>query len=114
MMVFAAAAAAVFVLLLFLYERFSIAIAILVMPLLATCAVLKRCMRPLIRPERAGGEQDFQRHLAVFRAKCRHPTNIDPDGRPGLCALRAGSDARFGATTPPSPPAEQAAAASQQ
>jgi multidrug efflux pump subunit AcrB len=39
LLVFAAAAAAVFVLLLFLYERFSVAIAILVMPLLATCAV---------------------------------------------------------------------------
>ena len=39
MVVFAAAAAAVFVLLLFLYERFAVAIAILVMPLLATCAV---------------------------------------------------------------------------
>jgi multidrug efflux pump subunit AcrB len=38
-MVFAAAAAAVFVLLLFLYERFVAAIAILIMPLLATCAV---------------------------------------------------------------------------
>jgi CzcA family heavy metal efflux pump len=38
-MVFAAAAAAVFVLLLFLYERFLVAIAILIMPLLATCAV---------------------------------------------------------------------------
>jgi multidrug efflux pump subunit AcrB len=38
-LVFAAAAAAVFVLLLFLYERFSVAIAVLIMPLLATCAV---------------------------------------------------------------------------
>jgi hypothetical protein len=38
-LVFAAAAGSVFVLLLFLYERFSIAIAILTMPLLATCAV---------------------------------------------------------------------------
>lgn len=37
--VFAAAAAAVFVLLLFLYERFSVAISILLMPLLAICAV---------------------------------------------------------------------------
>ena len=39
LLVFAAALAAVFVLLLFLYERFSIAIAILVMPLLAASAV---------------------------------------------------------------------------
>ncbi|HEY4918658.1 MAG TPA: efflux RND transporter permease subunit [Xanthobacteraceae bacterium] len=39
LLVFAAAAGAVFVLLLFLYERFSVAIAILIMPLLATCAV---------------------------------------------------------------------------
>ncbi|MGH6822946.1 MAG: efflux RND transporter permease subunit, partial [Methylocella sp.] len=38
-LVFAAAAGAVFVLLLFLYERFSVAIAILIMPLLAACAV---------------------------------------------------------------------------
>jgi multidrug efflux pump subunit AcrB len=38
-LVFAAASGAVFVLLLFLYERFSVAISILVMPLLATCAV---------------------------------------------------------------------------
>jgi multidrug efflux pump subunit AcrB len=37
--VFAAAAASVFVLLLFLYERFAVALAILLMPLLATCAV---------------------------------------------------------------------------
>jgi CzcA family heavy metal efflux pump len=37
--VFAAALGAVFTLLLFLYERFSIAISILIMPLLATCAV---------------------------------------------------------------------------
>jgi CzcA family heavy metal efflux pump len=37
--VFAAAVGAVFVLLLFLYERFSVAISILMMPLLATCAV---------------------------------------------------------------------------
>jgi hypothetical protein len=37
--VFAAASGAVFVLLLFLYERFSVAISILIMPLLATCAV---------------------------------------------------------------------------
>jgi CzcA family heavy metal efflux pump len=37
--VFAAAVGAVFVLLLFLYERFSVAISILIMPLLATCAV---------------------------------------------------------------------------
>jgi CzcA family heavy metal efflux pump len=37
--VFAAAVGAVFVLLLFLYERFSVAISILLMPLLATCAV---------------------------------------------------------------------------
>jgi multidrug efflux pump subunit AcrB len=39
LLVFAAAPGSVFVLLLFLYERFSIAIAILTMPLLATCAV---------------------------------------------------------------------------
>jgi multidrug efflux pump subunit AcrB len=38
-LVFAAAAGAVFVLLLFLYERFSVAISILIMPLLAACAV---------------------------------------------------------------------------
>lgn len=37
--VFAAAIALVFVLLLFLYERFAVAFAILLMPLLATCAV---------------------------------------------------------------------------
>ena len=37
--VFGAAIAAVFVLLLFLYESFSIAFAILLMPLLAVCAV---------------------------------------------------------------------------
>jgi CzcA family heavy metal efflux pump len=37
--VFAAATALVFVLLLFIYERFSVAFAILLMPLLATCAV---------------------------------------------------------------------------
>jgi CzcA family heavy metal efflux pump len=37
--VFGAATALVFVLLLFLYERFSVALAILLMPLLATCAV---------------------------------------------------------------------------
>ena len=37
--VFGAAIAAVFVLLLFLYESFAAAIAILVMPLLAVCAV---------------------------------------------------------------------------
>jgi multidrug efflux pump subunit AcrB len=37
--VFGAATALVFVLLLFLYERFSVAFAILLMPLLATCAV---------------------------------------------------------------------------
>jgi CzcA family heavy metal efflux pump len=39
LLVFAAAAGAVFVLLLFLYERFSVAISILIMPLIATCAV---------------------------------------------------------------------------
>ena len=39
LLVFAAAVGAVFVLLLFLYERFSVAISILIMPLLATCAV---------------------------------------------------------------------------
>ncbi len=39
LLVFAAAAGAVFVLLLFLYERLSVAFAILVMPLLAACAV---------------------------------------------------------------------------
>jgi CzcA family heavy metal efflux pump len=39
LLVFAAAAGAVFVLLLYLYERFSVAISILIMPLLATCAV---------------------------------------------------------------------------
>jgi CzcA family heavy metal efflux pump len=39
LLVFAAAAAVVFVLLLFLYEQFLLAIAILLMPLLATCAV---------------------------------------------------------------------------
>jgi len=38
-LVFAAAAGAVFALLLFLYERFSVAISILIMPLLAVCAV---------------------------------------------------------------------------
>ena len=38
-LVFAAAAGAVFALLLFLYERFSVAISILIMPLLAACAV---------------------------------------------------------------------------
>jgi CzcA family heavy metal efflux pump len=38
-LVFAAAAGAVFTLLLFLYERFSVAISILIMPLLAACAV---------------------------------------------------------------------------
>jgi multidrug efflux pump subunit AcrB len=38
-LVFAAAAGAVFALLLFLYERFSVAISILFMPLLAACAV---------------------------------------------------------------------------
>jgi multidrug efflux pump subunit AcrB len=37
--VFAAALGAVFTLLLFLYERFSIAVSIVIMPLLATCAV---------------------------------------------------------------------------
>src|SRR5262249_11680569 len=39
LLVFAAAAAVVFVLLLFLYEQFLVAIAVLLMPLLATCAV---------------------------------------------------------------------------
>jgi CzcA family heavy metal efflux pump len=39
LLVFAAAIGAVFALLLFLYERFSVAISILIMPLLATCAV---------------------------------------------------------------------------
>jgi CzcA family heavy metal efflux pump len=39
LLVFAAAAGAVFVLLLYLYERFAVAISILAMPLIATCAV---------------------------------------------------------------------------